>query len=204
MAEQVKVVVFRNEAEAYMKFSNVKNGLIGKKDYLLSEMVIVKKENGQYFIKEAFDTGVDTRNDSTRGLLLGSFVGILGGPIGVLLGGATGSLTGSFIDSGDAAENASIIEKVSNVISEGETAIIALVSETIEKSFDGEFSGFDVEYFESDAAEVLSEIEEAERLQKELRKEAKKKLNEEKKANFAKKLEDYRNELKKKFSKGSK
>ncbi len=204
MSEQVKVIVFKNEAEAYMKFSNIKHGILTYKNFVLSEMVIVKKENGHYFIKDSFDSGIETKNDTNRGLLLGSFIGILGGPIGVLLGGATGTLAGSLIDSNDAAENASIIEKVSSLISDNETALIALVSEAVENVFNNEFAGTEVEIYSTQAVEVLAEIEEAQKLQKELEKEAKKKLNEEKKANFAKKIDDYKQQLVKKFSKESK
>ncbi len=201
MAEKVKVIVFKNEAEAYKKFSDVKNGLNATKNYVLSEMVIVKKTCNQLVIKESFDTGIETKNDTSRGLMIGSFIGILGGPVGMLLGGATGTITGSIIDSSDAAENVSIIEKVSETINDEETAIIALIGELEDNCFDSEFSDCTTEILTADAAEVMAEIDEAKRVEKELQKEARKKMREEKKANFKQKVEDYRASLKAKFEK---
>jgi uncharacterized membrane protein len=126
----------------------------------------------QLVIKESFDTGIETKNDTSRGLMIGSFIGILGGPVGMLLGGATGTITGSIIDSSDAAENVSIIEKVSETINDEETAIIALIGELEDNSFDSEFSDCTTEILTADAAEVMAEIDEAKRVEKELQKEA--------------------------------
>lgn len=39
---------------------------------------------------EGFDSGVDTRDDTVKGGLLGGLVGILGGPIGMLFTGTMG------------------------------------------------------------------------------------------------------------------
>ncbi len=201
MAEKVKVIVFKNEAEAYKKFSEVKNGLNAAKGYALSEMMIVKKEFGQLKVKESFDTGIETSNDTSKGLVVGSLVGIIGGPVGMLLGGATGTLTGSLIDASDAVENASIIEKVSETINDGETAIIALIGELEVNSFDEELKDCETESFTADAAEVMAEIEEAKKVEKELQKEARKKLLEDKKSNFKQKVEENRKALKARFGK---
>ncbi len=201
MAEKVKVIVFKNEAEAYKKFSDIKNGLNATKNYILSEMMIVKKTFGQLQVKESFDTGIETRNDTSRGLVVGSLIGIIGGPIGMLLGGATGTITGSLIDTGDAAENASIIEKVSDTINNDETAIIALIGEIEDNAFDKEFDDCETETLTADAAEVMTEIEEAKKVEKELQKEARKKMRDEKKANFKQKVEENRKALRAKFDK---
>lgn len=201
MAEKVKVVVFKNEAEAYKKFSDIKNGLREEKDYVLSEMALVKKTSDQLEIRESLDTGVETSNDTSTGFFIGSLVGILGGPIGILLGSATGALSGSIVDSFDASENASIIQKVSETITDGETAIIALIGELGEDSFDAEFSECVTQILSEDAAEVMAEIDAAYKVELELKKEAAKKLIEEKKTNLKQKIEEFRKAIKAKFDK---
>ncbi|MCR5760671.1 MAG: DUF1269 domain-containing protein [Sphaerochaetaceae bacterium] len=201
MAEKVKVVVFKHEAEAYKLFSDIKNGLIEKKNYDLSEMMIIRKTGNSISIRESFDTGTETANDTSKGMLIGAFIGVLGGPMGVLLGGSTGAFAGSLVDAGDAGENLTVIEKVSSVITDGETAVIALVSESVENSFDSEFNGVDVDIYSESAAEVMAEVEEAKRVEKELKKEARKRMAEEKKEDVKHKLEDYTAQLKAKFAK---
>ncbi|MCR4676698.1 MAG: OmpH family outer membrane protein [Sphaerochaetaceae bacterium] len=201
MAAKVKIAVFKTPSEAYMKFSEIKNGLAYGKNYTLSEMMIVKKGADGLTVKESIDTGVYTSDDTSRGMLIGAFIGILGGPLGVLLGSAAGSLVGSVVDSSDIHDSDTVIEKVTGVLNDGETAIIALIDENEDCPFDAEFSDTEVELLSFDAVEVMAEVDEAKRLEKELQAEARKKLVEEKKENFQKKVEDYKNELVAKFEK---
>lgn len=200
MNENILIVSFEVESEAYQAFSQLKKYPHGS-GYFASSAGILKKKNGHISSDEAFDTGVQTRDDTAKGGLIGSLIGILGGPLGVLLGGSMGALIGSGKDASDAADNASLIEQVSEEIHENGTAIVALVQEDDYLAIDRLFADFRVVITRRDAAEVAAEIEEAQKIQKEMEKEARKKLREEKKAEKAQKIEAKRQEIRDHFSK---
>lgn len=161
----------------------------------------MKKKNGHITYEEGYDTGAKTGDDTAKGGLIGSLVGILGGPLGVLLGGGMGALIGSGKDAVDTAENASLIEQVSGDIKENGTAIIALVQEDEQPAFDSLFENFQVDIIRHDAAEVAAEVEEAQKLQRDMEKEARKKLREEKKAATSQNIEAKRQEIRDQFAK---
>lgn len=198
MSEHVVIVSFDVESEAYQAITELKRQPVSEL-YVVSQACIVKNAGGVILPQDQLDTGVETSDDTWRGGLIGSFVGILGGPIGVLLGGSMGALIGNTVDAGDTVKNISIIEKVSQALPEGKTALIALVSEESTVAFDARFEKFAVQISREDAAEVAEEIEKAQELQREMEKEARKKLREEKKEDRKQKIEDKRNELKAKF-----
>lgn len=121
-------------------------------------------------------------------------------PLGVLIGGSMGALIGS---GKDAEDNASLVEQVSGDINENGTAIIALVQEDENLAFDSLFERYQVEITRHDAAEVAAEVEEAQKIRKDMAKEAKKKLHEEKKAEKSQKIEAKRQEIRDHFAKSS-
>lgn len=179
MVNSVVVVRFEVESEAYQALSEIKRDAVNE-DYVISQACVVKKEEEGLKIQDSFDTGVETRNDTRRGGLIGALVGLLGGPIGILLGYGAGTLMGLAVDTGDAARNLSLIGKVSESLPEGATGVIALVSEKDTVSFDVHFVKFASQVTRLDAAEVAAEVEEALEMQKKLDKEARAKKREEK------------------------
>ncbi len=200
MTEKIITAVFEVESEAYQALTELKKTSIGN-DYVVSQAALVKRENGNIVTKDFFDTGVETRNDAAMGGLLGATIGILGGPIGILLGGAWGHLAGAAVDAGDASENASLIENVAGQILDGETAMIVLVQENTEGSCVRKISAYRANVIVDDAAEVASEVERAQQLQKEMAKEAKKQLRSEKIDSRKEKIEAQRNKIKEQFAK---
>lgn len=195
MAENIIVVNFKVESEAYQALSDLKNDPIND-CYAVSQAGIVVRQNGQIVLKDGCDTGIETRNDALMGGLLGAFFGIIGGPIGVLLCGSYGALVGGTLDAIDGADNASLVEKVCEIVEEGETSLIALVSEAEEGSFEKSFEKYETETVSFDAAEIAAEIEAAEELQKQMEKEARKQMREAKKADHKQKVEEKRAEIK--------
>ena len=99
--ENIVVAMFQVESEAYQAFSGFKRDYANS-TYTISQMVLVKKENGTLTAGDSFDSGVKTSNDTILGGLLGGFIGLLGGPIGMLLGGSMGVLLGGTVDTCDA------------------------------------------------------------------------------------------------------
>lgn len=196
--EKIVSVIFKVESEAYQAMTELRQSPVTEA-FVVSQAALVKKERGQIRTLDAFDTGMETRDDTMTGGLIGSFVGILGGPLGMLLGGSIGALTGSAIDTGDAEHNASLIEMVTEQLVDGEVVLIALEQEAVEGAAQRALSKFDVSIVEEDAAEVAEEVEAAMKAQKEMEREARAKLREAKKADRKQRIEENRAKLKADF-----
>lgn len=192
--ENVIMVLFDVESEAYQALSELKRDPINS-SYTISQIGLVKRQNGRILPCEGFDSGVDTRDDTAMGGLIGGLVGIWGGPIGVLFSGSVGALVGSAIDSDDAARNISMLEKVSEKLLDDQVALVALIQENDESAFDQRVSKFKTEILRWDAAVIAAEVEEAEKLEKEMQKVAREKLRAQKKEERKQDLEQKRNEI---------
>ena len=187
--ENVVVAVFPVESEAYQAFSRIKDGTTELSGYLVSQMAIVKKMGNNVQLEDEFDTGMKTSDDTINGGLIGALIGILGGPLGILLGGGIGTLIGSSIDLGDIDTNNSMIERVSCILCDGDTALIAFVQEDNTMYFDNVLNTFqDVSITRWDAA-ILEEFE----------KTAKKELREKKSQERKMKAEERRAKMKHEF-----
>ncbi len=192
--EKIISAVFKIESEGYQALTELRRAPVTDA-YAVTQAALVKKVNGRIVALDAFDTGVETQNDTAAGGLIGMLVGVLGGPFGMLLGSSIGLLAGSAIDSGDISRNASLIELVTQQLMDGEVALIALEEEAVEGTARRMLSKFDVSVIEEDAAQVEEEVEEAIRAQKEMEKEARAKLREAKKADRKQKIEENRAKL---------
>lgn len=142
MADQIIVVHFTIESEAYQAFSEVKASPVVQGSYQVHQSVIVKKEAGQIVIKDSFDTGSESYDDMVKGGLIGGLVGMIGGPVGVLVGGSIGTFIGNSLDANDVQENSSMIEQVGNALADGAVTLISLVKEKEEGSFNAAFDKF--------------------------------------------------------------
>ena len=199
MAENIAVVCFKVESEAFQALTELKNSATND-SFIVSQAGIVYKENGALSLKDGFGNGAEAADDMAMGGLVGACIGILGGPLGVLLGGSAGALIGGSFNAADSLDSMSLMEKVCEALTDKSTSLVALVSEAEEGSFDRFFDKYDAEITCFDAAEVALEIEEAAEMQREMEKEARKKLRAEKRADYKKKLEEKREEIKAKFN----
>ena len=198
MLENVIAVVFDVESEAYQAITELRNAAVTP-DYVVSQAALVKREFGAVSVRDSFDIGVETRDDTYKGGLIGMLTGILGGPIGMILGGSMGSLIGSALDAGNAVQNASIIEKVAQNIGDGQTALLLMAQETAGNSIESRLSKFSVTITRYDAAEVQAEIDEAVKLQREMEKEAQKRLRQEKSDEIKAKMQKFSDDMKSRF-----
>ena len=194
MAQNIVVSIFEVESEAYQALSQLKHFQGDEKSYVPSA-ILVKKENGALYTIDGYDTGADTADDTAIGGLVGALIGILGGPIGVLLGGSYGMLIGSAFDAGDVLANASLLEQIAGKLEDGETAIIGLAYEEDEAILDSRFSQFKTIIARFDAAAVAAEVEEAEKMAKEMARQARRELRDEKKAARKEKMEEKKAKL---------
>jgi uncharacterized membrane protein len=199
MAENDVIGLFEVESEAYQTLTQLKQ-YPGDEKSFISQAALVKKENGSLRLLDSFDTGVNTRDDTAIGGTIGALFGILGGPIGVLLGGSYGALIGSALDSGDSLSDASKIEQIAGKMVDGEVAIICLASEEDEEILNSRLNRFKVIIARYDAAVVAAEVEEAERIEEEMARQARKELRDEKKAARKEKVAEKRAKMKADFA----
>ncbi len=198
MKENVVLAAYRVESEAYQALSGLKRA--ENANYTVYQAMIVKKEDGKLNVKDGFVRNAVTDDDTWMGGLIGSLVGVLGGPLGVLLGGSVGMLIGGAVDAGDMADKVSLLEKAGDSIPEGQTAIILLAQEEYETALTARLNEFDVDITRLDAAEVAAELEHARELERQMAKEAREKLREERGEAFRKTVAEKREELKNWFS----
>ena len=198
MAENIVIATYEIESEAYQALSEIKHETTNA-NYTISQAMVVKKENGNLNMRDGFDSGNET-NDTWTGGLIGSLVGILGGPLGVLLGGSVGMMIGGAVDAGDVANHISLLERAGDCIAEGETAMLLLVQEDYETALTAKLNRFHVTITRIDAAEVAAEIEHAKEVEKQLAKDARAKMRAEKNESFKASVEKKRDELKAWFS----
>ena len=197
--EKIITAVFKVESEGYQALTELKNAPVAG-NFFVSQAVLVKKENGRIMVLDSFDTGYETADDTAMGGLIGATIGILGGPLGILLGGSHGALAGSTFDTGDALDNATILERMTEVFVDGEVALMALEQETEEGAAKNYLSKFNASVVEEDAAEVAEEVRHAAEVQKAMEKEARKQLRAEKKEDRKLAIAEHREKIKADFA----
>lgn len=169
--ENIVVSIFRVESEAFQAFSELRQ--FGQTENTkLAQASIVKNEDGIIKVKDSFDLMNSFGSDYFDGGLIGSLIGILGGPLGVLFGFVAGGTIGASIDldkelDKELAESA-LITTVSEKLTNGEVAIIALVQEKNESVLNAIFEKYQTIIARWDIATVAAEVESALQIQEDL------------------------------------
>ena len=169
--ENIVVSIFRVESEAFQAFSELRQ--FGQTENTkLAQASIVKAEDGIIKVKDSFDLMNSFGSDYFDGGLMGSLIGILGGPLGVLFGFVAGGTIGASIDldkelDKELAESA-LITTVSEKLTNGEVAIIALVQEKNESVLNAIFEKYQTIIARWDIATVAAEVESALQIQQDL------------------------------------
>lgn len=196
--ENIIVVNFEVESEAYQAFSELKSKKLND-DYIISQAVLAKNNDGRIEALDWFNTGVMTNDDAIMGGMLGALIGVVAGPFGMLLGGSYGALVGSTVDLLDAGQESSMMEHVMKCVTENKTVLITIVQEENTALFDANFEKYQSEITRFDAAEIAVEVEEAQRVEAELAKQARKQARREKKDDLHQKIEARQAEIKGQF-----
>ena len=197
--ENIIIVNFKKESHAYQAFSEIKRDPYSR-SCLISQLILVEKQNGQILPCETFDTGIESGDDTFKGGLLGGLIGILGGPIGILLGGSLGLLVGSLVDAADSSHNTSILERVLQNLKDGEIAMVALVQETKTSTFDEKLQAYDAEITRYEADLIQEEVELAEELHRKMEKRIRAEVRAAKFSERKEKREEIRKRIKSHFS----
>ena len=161
-SENLLIVNYENESDAYQALTELK----ALNDYyFIDQAAIVKKENGEYVVKEEYDSGVKTADDTVKGGLIGSLLGLLGGPVGVLLGGGAGATIGGIKDTADFLKVFDLADYAYAHIGEGETVLLLLADEKGNATLNEKLNAFDVTIKRASVPAVENELKRAAELQ---------------------------------------
>lgn len=197
--ENVIISYFKVESEAFQAFSDLKKASDFVDQFTLSQAALLKKSNGHILMEDGFDTGKRTLDYTLKGGLIGALVGVLGGPLGMLLGFGVGSVVGMTEDTGEAIEEVNLISAMTSRMKEGDVAIVAVVQELSEKSYDIVFKKFDQKTVRYSASGILEEIEHAREVEERLEEQAKKEMRKERSEHRKGKVKEYRSKFKEEF-----
>ncbi|MBQ7487396.1 MAG: DUF1269 domain-containing protein [Clostridia bacterium] len=167
MKENVIIVSCQVASEAYQILSKLRQTL-GNDCFAISQAAVVKKDAGHLSLEDGFVAGNPAEDRGWTGGLIGSLVGILAGPLGVLLGASVGSMIGDSMDANEMLDKAELLEKASECLVDGETAVLLMAQEEDATALDAMLKDFKISITRMDAAEIALEIENAEQ-QKQLK-----------------------------------
>jgi len=169
MNENIIIVNCKVPSEAYQILSMLRQNF-DNESFTISQAAVVKKDTGHISLEDGFIAGNPVEGHGWSGSLIGSLVGILGGPLGVLFGGSVGGLIGDSMDVKEMEGKTALLEKASECLADGETALLMIMQEADETALAAKLKDFQITITRMDAEEVASEIkhaEEQERLKEE-------------------------------------
>lgn len=197
VTENVVTVSFNDSEKAYQVLSDLKNSV---SSFTVLSARLIEKVGNTYVQKDGYDADAYGENFAEGGMI-GALIGIIGGPIGILLGGSLGMLIGSANDADKAAKKQDVMMEIVNDSSNG-LVLVMVVQEDGHEDLDHFLSNYDPktiirETFTSVQRKILA----AEKAQKQLAKDARNNMTEQKKKSFKKKIVAKQNELKARFMK---
>ena len=124
--DRMLVVVFDNEAKAYLGKSAL-NALDGEGSIALyASAIILKHADGSVSVREAQDAAPLATLVSTP---IGGVIGLLGGPAGAAIGAASGLMIGGLVDLDNARVGEDYVADVARTLTPNKVALIAEVDE---------------------------------------------------------------------------
>lgn len=158
MKENVIIVNCKVPSEAYQILSILRRNL-DNESFDIAQAAVVKKDAGHLSLEDGFLANKLEEDRGWAGGLIGSLVGILAGPLGVLFGGSVGALIGDSMDAKEVTDKAGLLEKASECLTDGETALLLMAKEEDETALGAMLKDFQVSITRMDAAEIAAEIE---------------------------------------------
>jgi uncharacterized membrane protein len=178
--DNVVVVRFTEPSKAYEALSVLKQCDADGRIALGSAAVAERTSAGELRIPESTDNiGLI---GTASGSLIGMLVGVLGGPVGVLVGWGAGALMGGVFDLTRAEKSEEALGALGRAMPPESTAVIAIVGEPAIEVVDGEMAKLGGEVTRRPVAEVMSELEAAEKAAETAAREARRALRDERKA----------------------
>ena len=175
--KNVIVSIFSEESKTYEAMSSLKSKT-GTTEVDCAS--IIKNSNGHITLRDGF--GNDFDDNWATGGLLGALIGLLGGPIGMLLGSSIGILIGTSVDMSDADSTNSVIRQVIAHLGNYKLALVIIADEIAPDELDDFLNSYGAnEIIRESYIDVKNEVIEAEKIEKEMAKEAKRRVKSAKK-----------------------
>lgn len=157
MNENVVVVGFAEDSQAYQALSMLKNAAAEERVVLRSAYIVERDDSGRLNVRERLDD-LDALPGTATGGLIGTLIGVLGGPLGMLLGGVTGLFIGTGADISRADRRESVLGQIAQLTPPSTTVLVAAVGEYAEEVVDAEMARLDAILARYTVAEVEAEI----------------------------------------------
>lgn len=136
------------------------------KSVKVSHAAIVKKDAGELSLEDGFVADSAEEGLVWTGGLIGGLIGLLGGPVGALIAGGVGAMIGNSISEEELKGATALLEKASECLVDGETALLVLAEAKDETALAERLADFDVTLTCLDAKEIAEELEAAKKLGK--------------------------------------
>ncbi|HTX69467.1 MAG TPA: DUF1269 domain-containing protein [Solirubrobacterales bacterium] len=199
--DSVVVVTFDEDPKAYEALTRLKELDSKQQVKVVGAEVVERQKDGSVVVKDQISE--ENWEVAAGGGIVGLLVGVIGGPVGILLGGATGVLVGSLFDLQDADWNDSVLGEISGSVRPGRTTLVAQVTEQSPDALDAAMAELSGTVLRRDLFDVEAELSAADLAQEKAKKEARKVLREQKRAEHKEKVDAKIEELKAKVHRPS-
>ena len=177
----VIAVSFENDDAAYAALARLKQLDAAGQIELRGAAVATRDSSGHLITEEA--AGGQEWAGLAGGGIIGVLIGVLGGPLGVLIGGTTGVLVGSLFDLDEEEGTESVLEAIARTVRPGHDTLVAELNEPSDHEVvDAVMESRSGTVIRREVRDVEAEIAAAEEAQHKAKKEARKRLREEREA----------------------
>jgi uncharacterized membrane protein len=176
-AHNVVLITFDDDTNAYPALTNLEQLGSQGQVAIRAGTVVSREADGRLTVKS--QVGTDPLTGTATGGLIGVLLGVIAGPLGMLLGGTTGMLFGSLFDIDDADATLSVLGEISTHVEPTRTAVLAEVSEQSPEVVDTAMRQLGGAVVRWPVDEVVGELSAAEDAQRQARREAGKRLRQE-------------------------
>lgn len=197
--ENVVSVIFTDECKAYRALSTLRHSRITE-GYAVLEAAIVAREKGKVVFWDGFGTQGSLAGEWTTGGLLGSMIGIFAGPLGVLLERSIDSIISMPFTHEVAEQEMGLIQSTLYSLDEGQMALVSIVQENNVSVFNYVLSQLGSQFVcRYDVIDVEAEIDQSYEVERELQREARQRMNNQRQAYFKNGSDDVRDRIRHQF-----
>lgn len=202
MTENMLMLTFGNLEDAnkvYKKLKKANNDI--DVNYRVLQNVLLKNDGGVITVLDQHAGVFNELGKTMIGGVVGVVLGVMIGPLAGFVLAGVGAMIGSGFDISEQSESESMLYEMYSRIHDGDIAILAIVQEQDEIELNSTVGHYANEIYRWDAAEIREEAEYANDVQESLLKEAKAKFKKKKSELRKSRIEEYKESIKKEFSK---